>query len=361
MKTKRILALILALAMVFALTACGSSPKEETPAQPGEAPADNAEPAAESYTIRIANSSPASEFEGEGSTSLGIGAKYFAREIEARTDGRIKVQLLVGGTAASSTEEYIGGLKTGAFDMIILNSGSWAEFTNAYAGLNIPYLFGSFQQAWDVLDSEIGDSWGAKVYEDTGCTVLGYLDIGFRQLTANVEAHSPADLAGVKIRTMTDPIQIACWEAMGCSVTPVPYAELYTALQQKLVDAQENPPSNIFSAKLYELQDYCILTNHCYTATIPAAGPVFWDKISDEDKALIQEIWTEAVEYSRTFTEQIAEDFLGNISEGGCEIITLTEDELAQFQEAAMTVWPMIEESMGAEAYGALMDYMGVA
>ena len=163
----------------------------------------------------------------------------------------------------------------------MLNCGSWADYTPAYAGLNIPYLYMDYDDAYAVLDSGLRQEWDQRAQADTQCIPLAHLDIGFRQLTANKEIHSPADLKGVKIRTMVDPIQMNCWEAFGASVTPVPYAELYTALQQKLVDAQENPPSNIVSSKIYEMQSYCMKTNHNFTATIMAASPVFWSTLSE--------------------------------------------------------------------------------
>lgn len=307
--------------------------------------------------IRIASSSPTVEFEGDGTTSLGISTNYFIKEIQKRSNGRITAQVYPAGQIASSTQEYISGLQNGAFDIGILNCGSWADYTPAFAGLNIPYLYFDYDTVYAVLDSDIGKSWLERAGKDTKTIPLAYFDIGFRELTANVPVHSPADLQGVKIRTMPDPIQMKCWEALGASVTPVAYSELYTALQQKMVDAQENPPSNIAASKIYELQKYLILTHHNFTATIPAASPVFWNKLSDVDKKLIKDVMIEAQNKGRAQTKPLADKFIKQIATKS-EVITLNREELTQFQEKAKTVWPMIEEAMGKTEFNKLIDFV---
>lgn len=363
---KRIATGVLSLSMVLALASCGGGSAETPAPQDSTAPVEQSAASGEydptvgeSYNIRIASSSPTVEFEGDGTTSLGIGVQYFIKEIEKRTNGRITAQVFPDGQIASSTQEYIGGLQNGAFDIGILNCGSWADYTSAFAGLNMPYLYFDYETAYAVLDSEIGKAWQQKAQEDTTTIPLAWFDIGFRQLTCNVEVHSPDDLKGVKIRVMPDPIQTATWEALGCAVTPVAYSELYTALQQKMVDAQENPPSNIVSSKVYELQDYMVMTNHNFTATIPAASPVLWNKISDGDKALIQEIMIEAQNAGRAKTAELAEGFISQMeADGGTQVIRLTNDELLVFQEKVKGVWPMVEEQMGSEAYNQLIEFV---
>ncbi len=356
---QRIAAGVLSLSMIFSLSACGSSTEPKN----SEAPAANSDnggaPTGDPIVIRIASSSPTVEFEGDGTTSLGISTNYFVNEIAKRTDGRITAQVFPDGQIASSTQEYIGGLQNGAFDIGILNCGSWGDYTSAFAGLNMPYLYLDYDEAYAVLDSEVGKSWQEKAEADTGCIILGWFDIGFRQLTCNNEVHTPDDLKGVKIRVMPDPIQTATWEALGCAVTPVAYSELYTALQQKMVDAQENPPSNIVSSKVYELQNYMVITNHNFTATIPAASPIFWNKLSAEDQQLIRDIMMEAQNKGREKTAELAEGFIKTVEDdAGTQIIRLTTDELKQFQDKAKSVWPMVEKQMGTEAYNQMIEFV---
>lgn len=192
----------------------------------------------------------------------------------------------------------------------------------------------NYDEAYAVLDSEVGQSWLQKAQEDTTTIPLAFFDIGFRELTCNNEVHTPDDLKGVKIRVMPDPIQTATWEALGCAVTPVAYSELYTALQQGMVDAQENPPSNIVSSKVYELQNYMVMTNHNFTATIPAISPVIWNQLSADDQQLIRDVMVEAQNEGRKHTAELADGFIQKVEDdAGTKVIYLTDDELKAFQD----------------------------
>ena len=124
------------------------------------------------------------------------------------------------------------------------------------------------------------------------------------------------------------------------------------------MDAQENPPSNIVSSKLYELQKYCMKTNHNFTTTIMAASPVFWSRISDADKELIAQTWKDTEMYVRSLTSDLSDGFFKTMSENGTTVVDLTPDELKVFQDVAKSVWPKIEESMGSEAYNKLIDFV---
>lgn len=372
---KKVIAAMVSAAMLLPLAACGNSNATSATAPAAAASSDGA--AAEkkggdgtgspggvdhtqgaSFKIRFATNSSAGDVAGEGISQTGKGMIYFCKQIEEGSGGRITTQIFTDGQLASSTQEYIGGAQNGAYEMFMLNCGSWADYTPAYAGLNIPYLYMDYDDAYAVLDSQIRQEWDQRAQADTKCIPLAHLDIGFRQLTANKEIHAPADLKGVKIRTMVDPIQMNCWEAFGASVTPVPYAELYTALQQKLVDAQENPPSNIVSSKLYEMQSYCMKTNHNFTTTIMAASPVFWDTLSEEDKVFLQELWKETEMYVRSLTENLSDGFFDEMQSKGTTVVELTTDELKVFQDVAKSVWPQVEEQMGSEAYNKLVDFV---
>lgn len=359
------LLLALVLAMVVSLAGCGGAKKEESAAAPQantqaapvqEEKKTEKEPA--QIKIRIASSGTTAEYSGEGTTVLGVSVNYFIKEIEERSNGRITAKVFPDGQLASSAQEYIGGLQSGSFDICVMNNGSWSDYTPAFAGLNIPYLYFDYEVAHAVLDSDIGESWKQKVFEDTGVLPLAYFDIGFRQLTANSAVRTPDDLKGIKIRTMVDNVQMACWEALGAAVTPVAYSELYTALQQKLVDAQENPPSNIVASKLYELQDYMMLTNHNYTATIAAASPVFWGKLSQEDQDLVKSVMIDAQNEGRKHTAEFEAKFIETIAASGTEVVQLTTEELSAFQDKAKTVWPMVAQEMGEEAYTQLTEFV---
>ena len=334
-------------AAVFLLGACSGKKNPSGAAGGGE----------QKIKIRFASTIPSAELASDLTTSS-ISYNYFINEIEKQSNGRMTVEIYPDGQLASSTEEHIGGMKNGAFDICNLNNGAWADYTPAFAGLNIPYLYFDFDTVYAVLDSEIGQSWMKKAQDATGLIPLAYIDIGFRELTNSVrEIRSPADLKGIKLRTMVDNLQMAAWRALGVAVTPVPYAELYAALQQKLVDGQENPVSNIVGAKLYELQPYMTITNHNFTATIVAASPVFWSKISAEEQKLIRKVWLEAQNLGREKTASLVDVQMKIISDAGVKIYYPTPAELKQFQDQVKTVWPEVEKAMGAEDFNKLVNF----
>jgi tripartite ATP-independent transporter DctP family solute receptor len=336
--------------VVLLLGTCGGKKEEAT--------AKSSSTAEQPVRIRFASTTTSAEL-AVPQTTAGISLIYFRDEIQKRTNGRITVEYFPDGQLASSTEEHIGGLQNGAFDICNLNCGSWADYTPAFAGLNIPYLYFDFETAYAVLDSEIGQGWMKAAQDATGTIPLAYVDIGFRELTNSLrEVRVPADLRGVKLRVMPDPLQVATWEALGVAVTPIPYAELYTALQQKLVDGQENPVSNIVGNKLYELQPYMTMTNHNFTVTIIAASPIFWNKLSAVDQKLISELWIETQNMGRQNTAKLVEAQIKTIRDNKVNIYTPTTAELRQFQDQVKKVWPQVEKVMGTEEYNKLVNFV---
>ena len=310
---REFLTVVAAASAAGLLSACGGSSGGTT----STSAAGGGAASGQSINLRIASSSPTVEFEGDGTTALGISALYFVNQISARTDGRITAQIFPDGQIASSTQEYIGGLQNGAFDIGILNCGSWGDYTSAFAGLNMPYLYLNYDEAYAVLDSEVGQSWLQKAQEDTTPIPLAFFDIGFRELTCNNEVHTPDDLKGVKIRVMPDPIQTATWDAL-------------------------------------------VMTIHNFTATIPAISPVIWNQLSADDQQLIRDVMVEAQNEGRKHTAELADGFIQTVEDdAGTKVIYLTDDELKAFQDKVKEpIWPMVEKQMGTDAYNALISFV---
>lgn len=222
----------------------------------------------------------------------------------------------------------------------------------------MPFLVNNHVLAYNLVTSEIGDRMSAQCEADIpNSKVLGYSTIGIRQMTNKDKPfYSPADLKGVKIRTMNDRVQVATFQAMGASVTSVSYSELFTALQQGVVDAQENPMRNIYNAKFAEVQNYMTLTNHSYTASAILMNKQVWDSISPEDQAIIQQLIDEctARAYARMIiNEEVLVDLIKN---QGMEIIELTPEQQQAFIDLCEEkVYSMCEEIMGSERYNAML------
>lgn len=189
--------------------------------------------------------------------------------------------------------------------------------------LNVPYLFKNQDVVDEVLLGEVGRDMLARSADDIGnVKPLFYADNGFRMLThASKVIKTPADLKGVKIRVQPDPIMIATFEALGASVVSVPYSELFTALQQKLVDAQENPATNLYNAKLYEVQKTCTVTNHMFTAFVYYMNADTFNGMSVEDQKAVMELSAECQKIRADKMKEVTEKYIEKLKEAGAGIL----------------------------------------
>ena len=263
-----------------------------------------------------------------------------------------KIEELSGGSMIIDVygEGQLGGdrevaeaTQYGNIDICLVSTTPVATF---YPDLNIfdtPFLFKDSAQAQSVLDGEIGDTI-IKGMENIGFKVLGFPENGFRVLsTDKVEVHSPADLKGMKVRVMESEVHIETWKALGANPTPMAFSELFTALQQGTVTAQDNPLVTDFDNKFYEVQKYIILTNHVYTPYLLMMNKDKYDSLTDEQKAIIDEVGKYGVEVQRKQTAVYNEAATGKMEEAGTKVIELTDEELGVFRESVSGIYDLIE------------------
>ena len=352
---KRILALALTFALALPLAACGGG-SSSTPA-PAETGSGSTEE--KTVTLRMASVVANSELE-ERKTGMAAGLMTWIDTVEAESGGTIQIDLYPDSQLASGTDAIVNGIQTGAFEVAHFTTGNWASYSNAFAELNVPYLYTNYDEVHSILDGDIGQAMKDQLERDvSGIKPLAYISIGFRQVTASKPIHSVADMEGLKIRTMDDALQIAAMEAMGCTVTSVNISELYSALQTKMVDAEENPLSTIYSNKFYEVNPYCCLTRHSYTSTFVFMNADVYNSLSDNQKAAIDKANEAATAASKTAAETAEAEYEELLEAEGMTIYEPTAEELAGFQEAASSCWSQAEEIMGSERYDALMAALG--
>ncbi len=226
------------------------------------------------------------------------GAIRFAELVEQKTEGRVKID--VGGSAQFGDDEAsLTNMRLGTLAFGVNSQGPTSGVIPEYALLGLPFLFQSQEQAWEVMDGPVGEKL-AELTEAQGLVLLGLWDNGIRQTSNNVRPiKTPADLAGLKIRTPPSPIAIDIFQSLGANPGPLAFSELYIALQQGVFDGQENPLINIHSSKLHEVQKYISLTNHMYEAAILLASKSIFDTFSPEDQAAIREAAAEAGAFNR--------------------------------------------------------------
>ena len=194
----------------------------------------------------------------------------------------------------------------------------------------------SLQHPHDALDGDFGQYLSQKLLDTCNIINLGYADVGFRNITnSKKEIKIPEDLKGLKIRTMTNPLHVEYFTALGAIPTPMSFSELFTALQQKTVDGQENPTALIYNNGIYEVQKYMTITEHVWTSCPMCIAADFFNGLPSDYQELIKEAAAATISYQRELITQQNADLASKIEEAGVKVTTLTDDEKAAFKKVA--------------------------
>ena len=275
--------------------------------------------------------------------SIGLG--QFAEEIEERTEGRYKIQLH-GAGALGGDRDVVEGVQFGTVDMTISSTAVVANFAPEFAVFDVPFLFRDFNHAQAVFDGPVGQEILASV-PDAGFVGLAAGGIGFRQLTNNVRpVTSVADVAGLKIRTQQNDLHLQAWEALGALPTPMAVTEVYSALQQGVVDGQENPIGAILNNRFGEVQKYMSITDHAFTPVVILINPGVYDGLSDTDKQIFREAAVHAMARTKAEVEKIQQTGLDDLRKLGVEI--LTEVDGQSFRDKLEPTFAKLAERFGA-------------
>ncbi|MCF3638771.1 TRAP transporter substrate-binding protein [Rhizobium sp. TRM95111] len=264
-----------------------------------------------------------------------VASLKFAELVEQKTDGRLKVD--VGGAAQFGDDaETITNMRLGTIAFSANSQGTTSAVVPEIALLGLPFLFQSLDQAEAVMDGPVGDKIAAAA-EVQGLVVLGWWNNGIRETSnSKMPITVPGDLAGMKIRTPPDPMTVDIFAALGASPTPMAFSELYIALQQGVVDGQENPLINIYSSKLHEVQPFISMTNHKYEATPFLASKMVFDTLSPEDQQILRDAAKEAGDLNRKMVRDQSDELLGTLKDAG---IKVNEVDPAPFVAATQSVY----------------------
>ncbi len=275
------------------------------------------------------------------SSPKGMGATKFAELVGQKTNGRIVVQVSPSEQLGNENSQ-MGALRTGSQDFGSLGQGAMLSVVPEIAAIGLPFLYSSMPKAWEALDGPVGQEF-AKKLEEKGLVFLGWWCNGIRQTTnAKRPITKPADFKGLKIRTPLDPTTVDTFAAMGASPQQISYGELYMALQQGVVDGQENPLANIYTAKLYEVQKYISLTNHKYEPTGMLMSAMTWKRMKPADQEAIRAAAKEATEYQRKAMFDSEQKFMEEFKK--MKSIEMNEVDLAPFRKATESVWDQWEK-----------------
>ena len=278
-------------------------------------------------------------------SSLDKGLDYFAKLVSDKSNGELKIQVFPNSSLGDNTA-MMEQLQFGSLDLMAPSVAALSGFTPSTAIFDLPYLFKNEAAAEEVLDGPLGDNVG-KALEPQGFYLLGWMTQSWRHLTCNKEVTKPADVAGIKIRTMDSKYHMAHFNTLGASAIPMAMSELYTALQQGTIDAQENPYTNIVNSRFYEVQKYVVETGHIYDACPLIISTLTWKRLDDNQKKIIKEAAAEAVNWERKEVKKDDDLFREQVKKSGTTVIVLTPEQRAEFRKAAQPVYDEFVKEQG--------------
>ena len=277
---------------------------------------------ADDVTLKLAHA------DAEGSI-FDQGSVAFQEKLEELSGGSMKVELYRNGTMGSLAE-VAEAIQMGTVDVAPIVTTTLANFAPELNVFDMPYLIDDYEMAYEVLDGDVGKHF-AESLEGSSFKVEGWWTMGFRNTTASKDIKSVEDFKGLKIRTQSSDIQMAIFDSLGASPTAISFSELYTALQQKTVDGQENPYVNILQSNIFEVNDYLIETEHVFQVAALLVSPATYDKLTDEQKGWVDEAAAYATEVERKACEtdnETAKETL--IGEKGMTLVEIDKEELKE-------------------------------
>ena len=250
-----------------------------------------------------------------------LAAKFFATQVAACTKGGITVSVADSGTMGDDVE-LLTSAASGVIQITANSQGATGQIIPEINAVGLPFLFSDAPTAWRVLDGEVGAMIDEKA-QAAGLKVLAFWDNGIRHVShMSKSITTPADLAGMKIRTPPDEMTIAIFTALGANPAPLAFAELPTALQSGVFEGQENPLTNIYSSKIHEITKFISLTGHKYESAPLLASLAWWSSLSPENQSCVQDAANAAMWYQRGLALEASTSLVEPLKAEG---VTLTE------------------------------------
>lgn len=268
---------------------------------------------------------------------VSFGVKKFAEQVSAKSGGKLKVKEFPASQLGNEMQQQ-SALQGGVQEMSAPASTSLAGIVKEFGLIDLPFAVTDFAQADALLDGPLGKALIARLPEK-GLVALGFWDLGFRNVTNSRRPITrPEDFEGLKIRVIPNPVFLDTFKAFKANPVPMPFAELYGALESKAVDGQENPYSVILSNKFYEVQKYVSATNHVYAANILLVSKKFWDKLSPTEQKIMHEAADEARIYERQVSRATAQKAVAELRAKGIQYNEIAPKEQARMQAAVKPV-----------------------
>lgn len=280
----------------------------------------------------------------EPENPYGQGAEYFANLVKDRTKGEVVIQVYPSSQLGNQ-RDLVEGLTFGTVDMTLTGTAVLGNFIPEVAVFDLPFLFRDIPHAYKALDT-VGMEL-CKKGEARGMITLAIWENGVRHMTNNkLPIKTPADMKGLKMRVMEQPLYIEMMKALGASPTPMAMSELYTALQKGVVDGQENPLAHIATKRFYEVQKHISLSGHTYASEPLLVSGVAWKKLSKEQQEVVRQAALDARDWQRDLCRRLEATFLQTIKASGKTEVNDDVDKAA-FAAATQKVWKLYSDRFG--------------
>ena len=330
---KKRIFLLPTLALMF-LGACGS--EETTDANQGGGSEAQGETVEFTFAHNLQTETPQHQ-----------GALKFEELVEQDSDGQIQVAISPAAQLGDE-KELMQSVQTGAIKGAFISTAVLSNASPVLQLPDLPFLVSERDTMYQLLDGEVGEEILASL-EDTGLKGTAFWESGFKQITANNKIESPESLNGLQFRTMESQLIMDTYDAMGANAVAISFPEVYTALQQGVVDGQENPLSSITSMKFYEVQDYLALADIAYLGYGVIFNKDWFDGLPEEQQEVLTNASKETAQFERQAIADAEEGFISEIEESGTTVIELSKEQLASFQEATQPVHDKYKEVLGED------------
>lgn len=282
-------------------------------------------------------------------------SQKFAEEVNRLSKGKMKIEVYPNSTLGGD-RELLESCSDGDIPFVVQNTAPQVTFMPDTAVFDLPSAFTTIEEARAAVDNPVFYKKMEKVYEKGGFKLLGYADQGFRVMSTNKEVKSIDDFKGQKIRTMENSYHMDFWKALKANPTPMTFSEVYIGLQQKTIDAQENPYEVIVSSKLYEQQDYVVETNHLPHYISLIVSDEFYKDLPKDQQKIIEEAAETAKEYARKASDERIEDRMKVIKDSGTKIVTLDKKTQEDVRKAASDIYKSIKENVSKDIFNAYLN-----
>lgn len=280
---------------------------------------------------------------------VGKAAVFFADKVKEKTGGRITVETFGNGVLGSEPQLQ-SSIQGGFLDVMFGPTSNLVGSVPGYLIFDLPFFYKDFAAVDAVMDGEVGKELFSRLDTEMGIVGLAYMDNGFRHITNAVRpVNTVEDIKGLKIRVIPNPVFLATFEALGANPVPLPYPELFNALETGAVEAQETPVGLIYASRFYEVQDHLALTGHVYTPFVLLAGKKWFDGLSAEDQGLVREAAQETAVYQRDLSRNDADRLTGLLEQEGMQVTRPSEEAMAELRARVAPVIDQFTDQIGAD------------